>query len=166
LLFGIHRVSDGSNQYVAVCCSVLQCVAGRCSVLQCVAVCCSVLHPPEFITKSLLESIGSPIGRTRPLDTSGYRPRLTHSSTNSKEHLINERVFMRSKSRHQGSFGGRWRVLQGVAGCCSVLQCVAVSHHRGSSGAVQFGCSICEVDNTRQGERERVCEKDRKKRRY
>ena len=31
-------------QYVAVCCSVLQCVAVCCSVLQCVAVCCSVLQ--------------------------------------------------------------------------------------------------------------------------
>ena len=31
-------------QCVAVCCSVLQCVAVRCSVLQCVAVCCSVLQ--------------------------------------------------------------------------------------------------------------------------
>jgi len=30
--------------YVAVCCSVLQCVAAGCSVLQCVAVCCSVLQ--------------------------------------------------------------------------------------------------------------------------
>jgi len=34
-------------EYVAVCCSVLQCVAVCCSVLQCVAmvaVCCSVLQ--------------------------------------------------------------------------------------------------------------------------
>jgi len=30
--------------FVAVCCSVLQCVAVCCSVLQCVAVCCSVLQ--------------------------------------------------------------------------------------------------------------------------
>ena len=30
--------------YVAVCCSVLQCVAVRCSVLQYAAVCCSVLQ--------------------------------------------------------------------------------------------------------------------------
>jgi len=30
--------------YVAVCCSVLQCVAVCCSVLQCVAVCCRVLQ--------------------------------------------------------------------------------------------------------------------------
>ena len=29
---------------IAVCCSVLQCVAVCCSVLQCVAVCCSVLQ--------------------------------------------------------------------------------------------------------------------------
>ena len=33
-----------STKVVAVCCSVLQCVAPRCSVLQCVAVCCSVLQ--------------------------------------------------------------------------------------------------------------------------
>jgi len=31
-------------QCVAVCCSVLQCVAVCCSVLQCVAVCCSVCN--------------------------------------------------------------------------------------------------------------------------
>ena len=31
-------------QFVAVCCSVLQCTAVRCSVLQCVAACCSVLQ--------------------------------------------------------------------------------------------------------------------------
>jgi len=30
------------NDYVAVCCSVLQCVAVCCSVLQCVALCCIV----------------------------------------------------------------------------------------------------------------------------
>ena len=30
-------------QYVAVCCSVLQCAAVCCSVLECAAVCCSVL---------------------------------------------------------------------------------------------------------------------------
>jgi len=29
-------------QYIAACCSELQCVAVCCSVLQCVAVCCSV----------------------------------------------------------------------------------------------------------------------------
>ena len=33
-----------SSSIVAVCCSVLQCVAVCCSVLQCVAVCCSVLY--------------------------------------------------------------------------------------------------------------------------
>jgi len=32
------------SQCVAVCCSVLQCVAVCCSVLQCVTVCCSVLQ--------------------------------------------------------------------------------------------------------------------------
>ena len=37
--FGIERMND-----LAVCCSVLQCVAVCCSVLQCVAVCCSVLQ--------------------------------------------------------------------------------------------------------------------------
>ena len=31
-------------QCVAVCCSVLQCVAVCCNVLQCVAACCSVLQ--------------------------------------------------------------------------------------------------------------------------
>jgi len=31
-------------QCVAVCCSVLQCVAVCCSVLQCVAVCCSRVY--------------------------------------------------------------------------------------------------------------------------
>ena len=34
-------------QCVVVCCSVLQCVAVCCSVLQCVAVCCSVEHLTE-----------------------------------------------------------------------------------------------------------------------
>ena len=32
------------TQYVAVCCSVLQCVAVCCSALLCVAVCCIVLQ--------------------------------------------------------------------------------------------------------------------------
>ena len=32
-----------SHVWLAVCCSVLQCVAVYCSVLQCVAVCCSML---------------------------------------------------------------------------------------------------------------------------
>ena len=36
-------------QFVAVCCSVLQCVAVCCSVLQCVAVCCSVVTVKERI---------------------------------------------------------------------------------------------------------------------
>jgi len=36
-------------QYVAVCCSVLQCVAARHSVLLCVAVCCSVLQCVVFV---------------------------------------------------------------------------------------------------------------------
>ena len=31
-------------EWVAVCCSELQCVTVRCSMLQCVAVCCSVLQ--------------------------------------------------------------------------------------------------------------------------
>jgi len=35
---------------VAVCCSVLQCVAVCCSVLQCVAVCCSVLQCVATLT--------------------------------------------------------------------------------------------------------------------
>jgi len=33
-----------SNEFIAECCSVYQCVAMCCSVLQCVAVCCSVLQ--------------------------------------------------------------------------------------------------------------------------
>ena len=32
------------EQWVALCCGVMQCVAVCCSVLQCVAVCCSVLQ--------------------------------------------------------------------------------------------------------------------------
>ena len=51
----VHVLSRGVLQCVAVCCSVLQCVAGYmtcytsclvvcCSMLQCVAVCCSVLQ--------------------------------------------------------------------------------------------------------------------------
>jgi len=65
-------------QCVAVCCSVLQCVAACCSVLQCVAVRCSALQCAavcySVCTKSFLESSGS---RTRALETSAYRPRLT-----------------------------------------------------------------------------------------
>ena len=40
-------VCSSMLQYVAVCCSVLQCVAVCCSVLQCVAVCCSVPQRPR-----------------------------------------------------------------------------------------------------------------------
>jgi len=40
---GVRNVGHIVLRCVAVCCSVLQGVAGRCSVLQCVAVCCSVL---------------------------------------------------------------------------------------------------------------------------
>ena len=36
--------AQGVLRCVAVCCGVLQCVAVCCSVLQCVAVCCSVLQ--------------------------------------------------------------------------------------------------------------------------
>jgi len=39
-LYALVRVAV----YVAVCCSVLQCVAGCGSVLSCVLVCCSVLQ--------------------------------------------------------------------------------------------------------------------------
>jgi len=47
-VYNLHdRDAQGIKYCVAVCCSVLQCVAGGavcCSVLQCVAVCCSVLQ--------------------------------------------------------------------------------------------------------------------------
>ena len=39
-----YSIRSGRRSYVAVSCSVLQCVAVCCSVLQCVAVCCSVLQ--------------------------------------------------------------------------------------------------------------------------
>jgi len=39
-------------QFVAVCCSVLQCVAVCCSVLQCVAVCCSVSDTLTHLTRT------------------------------------------------------------------------------------------------------------------
>jgi len=39
----------------------------------------------RICTKTLLETCGS---RTRPLKTSGYRPRLTHCGTNPQQHLI------------------------------------------------------------------------------
>ena len=41
----IYTYADSiKDMYVAVCCSVLQCVSVCCSVSQCVAVCCSVLQ--------------------------------------------------------------------------------------------------------------------------
>ena len=40
----IDLMRNGAEQFVAVCCSVLQCVAVCCSVLQCVAVSCGVLQ--------------------------------------------------------------------------------------------------------------------------
>jgi len=44
-LFLVSRVNFKYNtQFVAVCCSMLQCVTVCCSVLHCVAVCCSVLQ--------------------------------------------------------------------------------------------------------------------------
>ena len=39
---GVLEMCEASE--VAVCCSVLPCVAGCCRVLQCVAACCSVLQ--------------------------------------------------------------------------------------------------------------------------
>jgi len=42
---------------IAVCCSVLQCVAMCCNVLQCVAVCCSVLQCVVAVCCSVLQCV-------------------------------------------------------------------------------------------------------------
>ena len=54
---------------VAVCCSVLQCLAVSCSVLQCLSVCCSVLQPPWRLTCTLTPLQFKLIRTLNPLQT-------------------------------------------------------------------------------------------------
>jgi len=86
-------------QCVAVCCSVLQCVAVCCSVLQCVAVCCSIMQCVALST-----TLQHKIHQTVCL--------LSHLSHNKSHDDSRETLF------------GVALMLQCVAVCCSVLQCV------------------------------------------
>jgi len=107
-------------QYVAVCCSVLQCVAVCCSVLQCVAVCCSVLQRAAVYC-SVIQCVA----------VCGSGHVVASSCRLSK--LVG---FFRKKPYKIGLFckrnPGKTRAVPGqrysysIAVCCSVLQCVAV----------------------------------------
>jgi len=95
-------------QCVAVCCSVLQCVAVCCSVLQCVAVCCSVLQCVAVCLP----------------------PAKHHTPPTSPMMCWCVQVIILGVLH---SVTGCYRVVQGVAVCCrvlqfrcSVLQCVAM----------------------------------------
>jgi len=105
------------TQCVAVCCSVLQCVAVCCSVLQqpvtmtqCVAVCCSVLQCAA-VCCSVLQCVAA----ARDQDMC---PSVPQCNTR-VEHLP-------LPFRHLFWVCRVTNVLQGVAGCCNVLQYVAL----------------------------------------
>jgi len=89
---------------VLLCCSELQCVTVCCSVLQCVAVCCSVVQ-------ILLETDFFP----------QTRPRIICLVT--KKDFLHTEPTLKCVAMHCNV---RRSVLQYVAVCCSVLQCVAV----------------------------------------
>jgi len=133
-------------QCVAECCIVLQCVAACCSVCQCIAVCGSVLQcvavrcgvlqyssggespsAPGYIHVSIYICVYTRIHIN--MHTYMYMHIHTHKAT---KPLLMVRAFTNSTEKKKECVlqGGTeccrcCRVLQGVAGCCSVLQCVA-----------------------------------------
>ena len=143
-------------QYVAVCCSVLQCVAVCysavqsvimcctvcCSVLQCVAACCSVLHTfilsctgccsvlqcvavccsvSQCLAHLLCACVGPPHHDSMWLIcvTHDSSISVTRDSFISVTRFIRICVYPRIWVRLDSSISAN-------AGCCSVLQCVAV----------------------------------------
>jgi len=110
------------SQCVAVCCSVLQCLAVCCSVLQCVAACCSVLHcvalcrnvlQSPVVSYNVLQCVAVYCSLLQRVMTHRDMTQSTHQRCSvpevSASHLTNILV-------------------ERVALCCSVLQCVAVCH--------------------------------------
>jgi len=70
LQFGAIRCNAQASRRcvkMAVCCSVLRCVAMRCSVLQCVAVCCSVLQGVASVLQCVAVCCGVLFCRQRRL---------------------------------------------------------------------------------------------------
>jgi len=114
-------------QCVAVCCSVLQCVAVCCTILQCVAVCCSVLHNIA-VCCSVLQCVAVCDKR----QNSSYP---SHADKHALSHVVygSEVLLVFNVESCSSS------VLQRVAVCCSVLQCVALMSHNqwipGATGA-------------------------------
>ena len=117
-------------QCVAMCCSVLQCVAVYCSVLQGIVVCCSVLQCVA-VCSSVLQRVAVEADDARVIvqiykwALQNMQHAVTHCNT-------------KHTSSHQNMQSSRWegpalhcvrcslccRVLQCVAGRCSVLHCV------------------------------------------
>ena len=97
------------RQYVAVCCSVLQCAAVCCSVLQCVAVCCSALISRAKETLFYVQMVD-------------YIP-LDHSVWRCNDNVLQCVAVCYSALQ---SVEVCCSVSHCIAACCSRLQCVAV----------------------------------------
>jgi len=107
-------------QYVAVCCSVLQCAVVCCGVLQCVAVCCirKLAHPVCRMSEYILIQ-----NRTRESEyiLVVHSGRILYLFSRTSAIHCNRNV---RSGRTQNVLPGC--TLRCVAECCSVLQCVAV----------------------------------------
>ena len=113
----------------AVCCSVLQCAAVCCSVLPCVAVCCSagadskfaILQVCDAVCCSVLQCVAVPVLiPSLPF----FRCRMCVCHYNTLHHISNSSKHYNTL-HHTTSrlpFFRVFRGLQGVAGCCRVLQ--------------------------------------------
>jgi len=121
----LHCVRQGYCRRVAVCCSVLQCVAVCRNVLQCVALCssrvlsscCSVLQCVA-VCRSVLQCVALCSSRVLSLSSGNSKFAPMTRCTCCSVLQCGRHVYCRRVA-------GCCSVLQYVAVCCSVLQCVA-----------------------------------------
>ena len=116
------------RECVAVCCSVLQCVAVCCSVWQCVAVCCSVLRRAA-VCCSVLQCIAVCSVCCSMLQNVLQYVAVWCSELQCVAVVAESPASYASDTRGiacNNHIAALYRVLQGVAVCCSVHQCVAV----------------------------------------
>ena len=110
-------------QCVAVCCSVLQCVAECCSVLQCVAVCCSVLQCVALCC-TVLQCIAVHCSVLPAYNTKKYLGRsccsvLHHQSKLKSQPATHLSVYTKVSSKSECKHSSKYQ----VDFCCRVLQC-------------------------------------------
>jgi len=137
-------------QCVAVCCSVLQCVAAChvypyevcCSVLQCVAVCCSVSYISEYMTTyaivglNLFDMKHSSSACCNTLQHAAtHCPTLQHTAT----HCNTPQPTGETRHNHRPSSSAHCNMLQHAATHCPTLQHTSADRRnvtQSSSGSI------------------------------